>query len=83
MSERTWEARRVRVDPEQRSWSDRTPYRGRGVGRALLNAAVEALTMPQAPRVMLSTAERNTSAQGFFERMGFRSTMVEMTKELE
>jgi ribosomal protein S18 acetylase RimI-like enzyme len=58
-------------------------YRGRGVGRALLNAAVEALTARQAPRVVLSTAERNAGAQRFFERMGFRRTMVEMTRELE
>jgi ribosomal protein S18 acetylase RimI-like enzyme len=62
------------VDPE---------YRGRGVGQALLKAAVEALTTPQAPRVVLSTAERNTPAQRLFERMGFRRTMVEMTRELE
>ena len=44
-------------------------YRGRGVGRALLNAAVEALTTQRAPRVVLSTAERNTPARRFFERI--------------
>ena len=58
-------------------------YRGRGVGRALLNGMVTALTTGRAPRVVLSAAERNTSAQRFFERMGFRRTMVEMTRELE
>ena len=58
-------------------------YRGRGVGRALLNAMVVAFTNHRAPRVVLSTAERNTSAQRFFDRMGFRRTMVEMTRELE
>jgi ribosomal protein S18 acetylase RimI-like enzyme len=58
-------------------------YRGRGVGRALLNAIVQALTSARAPRLVLSTAERNTPAQQFFERMGFRRTMVEMTRELD
>ena len=35
-----------------------------------------------APRVVLSTAFRNEAAQRLFERMGFRRTMVEMTREL-
>jgi ribosomal protein S18 acetylase RimI-like enzyme len=58
-------------------------YRGRRVGRALLNAMVVAFTNHRAPRVVLSTAERNTSAQRFFDRVGFRRTMAEMTRELE
>ena len=58
-------------------------YRGRGVGRALLSAIITALSSHLVPRVVLSTAERNTSAQRFFEGMGFRRTMVEMTRELE
>ena len=57
-------------------------HRGRGVGRALLNAMITAFSTRRAPRVVLSTAEHNTSAQRFFERMGFRRTMVELTKEL-
>jgi ribosomal protein S18 acetylase RimI-like enzyme len=58
-------------------------YRGRVVGGALLNAVIAALTTHRAPRVVFSTAERNTSAQHFFERMGFRRMMIEMTRELE
>jgi ribosomal protein S18 acetylase RimI-like enzyme len=58
-------------------------YRGRGVGRLLLDAALSYLQSRGAPRVVLSTAERNTSAQRIFERMGFRRTMVEMTRELD
>ncbi len=58
-------------------------HRGRGVGRALLQAVVETFTAREAPRLVLSTAERNESAQRFFEQMGFRRTMVEMTKELD
>ena len=58
-------------------------WRGQGIGRALLEATITALTVQGAPRVVLSTAERNRSAQRFFERMGFRRTMVELTRELE
>jgi ribosomal protein S18 acetylase RimI-like enzyme len=57
-------------------------YRRQGVGRLLLDATVEALKARGAPRVVLSTAERNTSAQHLFDRTGFRRTMIEMTREL-
>jgi len=58
-------------------------HRGQGVGRALLDATLEALKAKGAPRVVLSTAERNESAQRLFARAGFRRTMIEMTRELE
>jgi len=58
-------------------------HRGRGVGRMLLDATLAALAIRGAPRVVLSTAERNESAQRLFARAGFRRTMVEMTRELE
>jgi ribosomal protein S18 acetylase RimI-like enzyme len=57
-------------------------HRGRGVGRLLLDATLSHLKSRGAPRVVLSTAERNESAQRLFEHMGFRRTMVEMTREL-
>ncbi len=57
-------------------------YRGRGAGRALLDATVAALESRGAPRVVLSTAERNEVAQRLFSRAGFRRTMIEMTREL-
>jgi len=50
-------------------------------GRALLDATLEALKAKGAPRVVLSTAERNESAQRLFARAGFRRTMIEMTRE--
>jgi ribosomal protein S18 acetylase RimI-like enzyme len=56
--------------------------RGRGVGRTLLDATIAALAERGAPRVVLSTAERNEAAQRLFERAGFRRTMIEMTREL-
>ncbi len=56
-------------------------FRGRGVGRLLLDAALAALEQRGAPRVVLSTAARSHDAQRLFARAGFRSTMVEMTRE--
>ncbi len=58
-------------------------HRGRGVGRLLLDAALEFLRSRGAPRVVLFTAERNEAAQRLFERIGFRRTMIEMTRELD
>ena len=57
-------------------------HRGQGVGRVLLDATLKALKAKGAPRVVLSTAERNESAQRLFARAGFRRTMIEMTREL-
>jgi ribosomal protein S18 acetylase RimI-like enzyme len=48
----------------------------------LLDATLDALKAKDAPRVLLSTAEKNPSAQRLFERAGFRRTMIEMTREL-
>ena len=56
-------------------------YRGHGVGRTLLDATLAALADSGAPRVVLSTAERNEPAQRLFARAGFRRTMIEMTRE--
>jgi GNAT superfamily N-acetyltransferase len=53
-----------------------------GVATALIAAATEWLRERGAPRVMLWTAQRNDGAQRLFERLGFRRTMIEMTREL-
>ena len=58
-------------------------HRGSGVGRVLLDATLAALEARGAPRVVLSTADRNEAAQRLFARAGFRRTMVEMTRELK
>lgn len=58
-------------------------HRGRGVGKLLFDAVLAALRARGAPRVVLSTAERNEGAQRLFAREGFRRTMVEMTRELD
>lgn len=64
----------VIVDPE---------HRGRGVGRLLLDAALEFFRSRGVPRVVLWTAERNEAAQRLFASAGFRRTMIEMTREMD
>jgi ribosomal protein S18 acetylase RimI-like enzyme len=56
-------------------------HRGNGIGQVLLDATLAALKARGAPRVVLSTAERNAGAQRLFARAGFRRTMIEMTHE--
>lgn len=56
-------------------------HRGKGVGEQLLNEIVKALEEKGAPRVVLSTAFQNETAQRLFEKAGFRRTMIEMTRE--
>jgi ribosomal protein S18 acetylase RimI-like enzyme len=56
-------------------------HRRQGIGGALLEATIAALEFKGAPRVVLSTAERNEDAQRLFARAGFRRTMIEMTRE--
>lgn len=58
-------------------------HRGHGIGRILLDATLEKLKANGAPRVLLSTAEKNVAAQRLFDRAGFRRTMIEMTRELD
>jgi ribosomal protein S18 acetylase RimI-like enzyme len=62
------------VDPE---------HRGRGVGRLLIDAVLDFFRSRGMPRVVLVTAEQNEAAQRLFARMGFRRTMIEMTRELD
>ncbi len=56
--------------------------RGQGVGEALLREVVDRLGKKGAPRVVLLTAVQNESAQRLFRKLGFRTTMLEMTREM-
>ena len=56
-------------------------HRGRGIGRQLLDATLEALERGGAKQIVLSTAEGNEPAQRLFRRAGFRPTMIEMTRD--
>jgi ribosomal protein S18 acetylase RimI-like enzyme len=58
--------------------------RGRrsGLASRLMETAAEWLASRGMQRIVLSTAEGNVGAQQLFARLGFRRTMVEMTREL-
>lgn len=58
-------------------------HRGSGIGKLLLAAAVAYIKSRGVARVVLSTAQQNTSAQRFFASAGFRPTMIEMNQELD
>jgi ribosomal protein S18 acetylase RimI-like enzyme len=55
--------------------------RGHGIGGRLVDEAAAWLEARGAPRVLLGTAEKNAPAQRLFARLGFRRTMIEMTRE--
>ncbi len=61
------------VDPEHR--------RG-GVGKQLLGAVLGYLLERGLTQIVLATAQRNEAAQRFFASVGFRPTMIEMTRDL-
>jgi ribosomal protein S18 acetylase RimI-like enzyme len=55
--------------------------RRHGVGRALILAMIERLERLGAPRILLNAMVQNEGAQRLFASVGFRPTMVEMTRE--
>ena len=57
--------------------------RGRGIGEALVKETFARARAKGAPRVVLLTASQNEGARRLFERCGFRTTMLEMTAELD
>jgi ribosomal protein S18 acetylase RimI-like enzyme len=57
--------------------------RGHGLGEQLVSEVVRRLTERGAPRVILLTAVQNEAAQHLFRKLGFRTTMLEMTREAE
>lgn len=61
------------VDPRER---------GRGLGTRLCQALLDALAEKGAPFVVLQVAAKNSKAERLFRAMGFRPTMLEMTRSL-
>ncbi len=57
--------------------------RGTDAGRHLLNAAKEAAGRLGSRTLMLQVSPKNEFARGFFERNGFRPTMIEMMLDLD
>jgi ribosomal protein S18 acetylase RimI-like enzyme len=79
---------------EDRDWSDLRDACGkihdlyvdasvwrRGAASQLVEEAVKRLAAMGAPRVVLMAAWRNEDARNLFESLGFRPTMLEMTRE--
>ena len=58
-------------------------FRSRGIATALVEAAASWFTGRGLPRFVLWTAAHNADAQRLFARLGFRQTMIEMTRELD
>jgi ribosomal protein S18 acetylase RimI-like enzyme len=63
----------VVVDPEARH---------AGIASALIEAAAAWVKTQGVSSLMLWTAAPNTGAQRLFEKVGFRRTMIEMTRDL-
>jgi ribosomal protein S18 acetylase RimI-like enzyme len=57
--------------------------RGGGVATALLDEALTWMRGRGVARVVLHTAEQNVTAQRLFTKLGFRRTMIEMTREID
>ena len=79
---------------EEKSWNDLLEAHGKlhdvfvipsarklGAARLLVEAACNELERRGAPRILLATAVENEPAQRLFASLGFRTTMVEMTRE--
>lgn len=81
LEERDWNALReacgvlhdIFVDQDERST---------GVATHLLEETLKRLAERGVPRLVLYTATQNAEAQRLFTRFGFRTTMLEMTREL-
>lgn len=54
-------------------------FRKQGIAKALMQRAIERLGA-RTPRLVLNTATQNTAAQKLFASLGFRPTMIEMTR---
>ncbi|WNG32432.1 GNAT family N-acetyltransferase [Archangium violaceum] len=79
---RDWNALRDEHAELHDLWVDESA-RGTGVGALLAEELLRRLRAQGVPRVMLMTASKNEAAQRLFARLGWRVTMVEMTRELE
>jgi GNAT superfamily N-acetyltransferase len=58
-------------------------FRSTGVGKTLMKASIAAAAELGGSKLLLGTAAQNTVARTFFESFGFRTTMIEMTLNLD
>jgi ribosomal protein S18 acetylase RimI-like enzyme len=80
LEERDWNALLDACGGFHDLWVDE-PARRTGAGRALAEALVQRFDALGAPRVVLKTATKNEAAQRLFASLGWRPTMLEMTRE--
>jgi ribosomal protein S18 acetylase RimI-like enzyme len=80
IEERDWNALRDSCGVLHDLWVE-APARGTGTGAQLAEEAVRRLKALGAPRIVLMAAAKNETAQRLFTRLGWRPTMVEMTRE--
>jgi ribosomal protein S18 acetylase RimI-like enzyme len=52
-----------------------------GAATALIEAAADWVRSKDVANIMLGTAAKNTGARALFEKLGFRATMIEMTRD--
>jgi ribosomal protein S18 acetylase RimI-like enzyme len=57
--------------------------RGHGIASRLVEAVTAWLRQQGMRQIVLHTASKNNGAQRLFTRLGFRPTMIEMTRDLE
>ncbi len=57
-------------------------YRGKGVGRALVNAAEAWLTAQGATTIVVNSGDHRKDAHRFYERAGYKPTGIRFVKEL-
>ena len=57
-------------------------FRSTGAGKALMKAVLATAREMGAEKLLLTVAARNSAARSFFEGVGFRPTMTEMTINL-
>ncbi len=81
VEERDWNALLDRCGGFHDLWVD-TQARRQGTGEALAREVLLRFEQLGVPRVVLKSAAQNESAQKLFRRLGWRSTMIEMTREL-
>jgi ribosomal protein S18 acetylase RimI-like enzyme len=80
MEPRDWNTLRDRCGVGVDLWVE-PEARGAGIGARLVTALADALVRKGAERVVIDVAARNPKAARLFERMGFRPTMLELTRE--
>ncbi len=56
-------------------------HRRHGIARALMEAALAHFDERGVKQVVLSTSTHNAAGRALFEKLGFRATMLEMTKD--